>query len=178
MGKSRYKIVMQGEIPYFLTCTVIEWIPVFGNPAIAGIIIDSLRFLHEQRRMTLHAYVIMENHLHLIASATDLSKEIGDFKSFTARACIKWFEEHERKWILKKLHFHKAPHKTGQEFQFWQEGSHPQCVQNEAMLQNKLEYIHNNPIERGYVDEPGHWRYSSYRNYLGLDAILPVSPLV
>ena len=55
MGKSRYKIVSEGEIPYFLTCTIVEWMPLFGNPAIAAIIIDSLRFLHERRRMSLHA---------------------------------------------------------------------------------------------------------------------------
>jgi hypothetical protein len=66
------------------TCAVVNWLPIFGNPAIAQIILDSLRFLHDRRRMTLHAYVLIENHLHLIVSAEDLPKEMGDFKSFTA----------------------------------------------------------------------------------------------
>ena len=178
MGKSRYKVVTEEAAPYFLTCSVVNWLPLFSNPAIAGIVLDSLRFLHENRRLVLHAYVIMENHLHLIASSDDFPKEIGDFKSFTARSCIDWFQEHDRRWVLKQLAFHKAHHKAGQRFQLWQEGYHPQLVQSDAMLRNKLEYIHNNPVQRGYVDDPAHWRYSSCRNYLGLEAVLPVEPLV
>jgi len=82
MGKSRYKVVGNGAEPHFVTCSVVDWLPLFSNPVIAKIVIDSLLFLQEQRRLSLHAYVIMENHLHLIASADDLAKEIGDFKSY------------------------------------------------------------------------------------------------
>lgn len=178
MGKSRYKVVTDGREPYFLTCTVVNWMPLFGNPAIAELVLNSLWFLHEQDRMTLHAYVLMENHLHLIASAKDLVKEVGDFKSFTARKCIDWFQEHDKQWVLRELSFHKAPHRVGQEYQFWQEGFHPQLVFSDEVLSNKLEYIHNNPVKRGYVDDPGHWRYSSYRNYMGMEAVLPIVPLL
>ena len=45
-----------------------------------------MQFLQAQQRLTLHGYVVMENHLHLIAAADNLGKEIGHFKSFTARA--------------------------------------------------------------------------------------------
>jgi len=178
MSKSRYKVVTEGKLPYFATCTTVNWLPLFANPEIAGITFDSLRFLHEHKRLTLHGYVLMENHLHLVASSEDLSKELGDFKSFTARACIDWFTTHEKHWVLRQFHLFKAEHKTGQDYQFWQEGSHPQWVQDDEMLQNKLEYIHNNPVKRGYVDDPAHWRYSSYRNYMGLEAVLPIKPLV
>ena len=65
MGKSRYKIVTEGKIPYFLTCSIVNWLPVFGNPIIAKIIINSLHFLHTENRMLLHAYVITENHILL-----------------------------------------------------------------------------------------------------------------
>ena len=178
MSKTRYKIVTDGGEPYFLTCAVVNWLPVFGNPKIAEICLDSLRFLHDHRRLVLHGYVLMENHLHLVASSPDPVKEIGDFKSFTARRCIDWFVAQEREWILKQLQFHKAPHKVGQRYQFWQEGYHPQLIQGESMLRQKLEYIHHNPVKRGYVDEQPHWRYSSARNYLGLDAVLPIEFLI
>jgi putative transposase len=178
MGKSRYKVVTDGGEPYFLTCSVVNWLPVFGNPAIAGIVMDSLRFLHEHQRLRLHGYVLMENHLHLVASSSDLAKEIGDFKSYTARRCIDWLQQHDRSWVLRQLRFHKAPHKADQAYQFWQEGSHPQLIQGEAMLAQKLEYIHGNPVARGYVDDPGCWRYSSWRNYHGGEAVLPVLALV
>ena len=60
------------------------------------------------------------------------------------------------------------------EYQLWQEGFHPQIIQTEEMLLQKLEYIHNNPVRRGYVDDPAHWRYSSYRNYIGGEGLLTV----
>jgi len=45
------------------------------------------------------------------------------------------------------------------------------------MLNQKLEYMHNNPVRRGYVAEPWHWQYSSARNYAGLPGILEVEML-
>ena len=48
-----------------LVGSIINWLPVFGNPIIAKIIINSLRFLHIENRMLLHAYVIMENYILL-----------------------------------------------------------------------------------------------------------------
>ena len=56
----------------------------------------------------------------------------------------------------------------------WQEGSHPEQIKDEEMMGQKLEYVHMNPVKRGYVDEPTHWRYSSARNYAGLAGLFPV----
>ncbi len=42
------------------------------------------------------------------------------------------------------------------------------------MMRQKVEYIHQNPVERGCVDEAVHWRYSSARNYAGLQGLLEV----
>ena len=85
MPRSRYKI-LENQQPYFLTCTVVNWIPIFIRPNTVQIALDSLRFLQNEKRLVFYGYVILENHLHLIASAENLAKEIGDFKSFTARA--------------------------------------------------------------------------------------------
>ncbi|MCI0361698.1 MAG: hypothetical protein L0211_24705 [Planctomycetaceae bacterium] len=56
----------------------------------------------------------------------------------------------------------------------WQEGSHPEQIQGEAMMLQKLEYMHNNPLERGYVDDALHWRHSSARNYAGQRGLIDV----
>ena len=141
---------------------------------IVQIIIDSLNFLQCQQRLKLYGYVIMENHLHLIAAAANLSKEIGNFKSFTARSIIDLLEKNNANYILNQLEFHKLKHKIKQDYQLWQEGFHPQAIANEEMFIQKLEYIHNNPVRRGYVDDPAHWRYSSYRNYMELPSLLEV----
>lgn len=119
MTRTRYKIYDNAQ-PHFLTCTVVGWAPVFTNPDTVAIVLDSLRFLQDAQRIAVFGYVVLENHIHLIASAANLSEQIGDFKSFTARKII------------------------------------------------------DNPVARGYVDEPTHWRYSSARNYAGMPSLIPV----
>ncbi len=175
MGRSRYKFIENS--PHFLTCTIVNWLPVFSQPEFAQIILKSLDFLSRNQRLTLHAYVIMENHLHLIASAENISKEIAAFKSFTARSIIDKLKQNKAEYLLTQLKFHKRLHKTNQDYQLWQEGSHPQTILSEQMLIQKLEYIHNNPVRRGYIDNPAHWRYSSYRNYMDMEGILNIDVL-
>ena len=116
----------------------------------------------------------MENHRHLIASADNLSKEIGNFKSFTARSIIDLLITNQSHHILAQLKAAKQAYKQFQQYQLWQEGFHPQVISNEDMLRQKLEYIHNNPVKSGYIDDPSHWRYSSYRNYMSQEALLEI----
>jgi hypothetical protein len=148
MTRSRYKIG-ETDFPYFLTCTVVAWLPVFTRSETVQIVLDSWRFLQDHGRLTIFGYVILENHLHLIAAASDLTKEIGDFKSFTARTIIDHLEERRVHTLLEQLKEYKARHKTDRTYQLWQEGSHPKMVQNEEMMRQKLEYIHFNPVSAG-----------------------------
>ncbi len=173
MGRSRYRFG-EPKYPHFMTCTIVGWLPVFTRPESVKIIFDSWEFLHAQDRMSIMGYVILENHLHLIAVGDDLSKEMGDFKSFTARKIIDLLKASNAKTILRPLRYEKAHHKKDRAYQVWQEGSHPETIRTEQMLRQKLEYIHYNPVMRGYVDKPEHWRYSSVRNYLGMPALTPV----
>ena len=76
--------------------------------------------------------------------------------------------------MLELLKMFKRNYKTRSDYQLWEEGSHPQLIESEAVMRQKLEYIHSNPVKRGYVDRPEHWRYSSARNYLGLDGLIEV----
>ncbi len=173
MARSQYKF-FDNHGPYFLTATIVNWLPLLNTPAVVEILLDSLKFLQQQKRLTLYAYVIMENHLHLIASALNMSKEMGDFKSYTARRIIDHYREQGAEHILAQLALHKQPYKPDRHYQLWQEGSHPQLIQGMAMMQQKVTYIHYNPVKRGWVDDPAHWRYSSARNYAGMEGLLAV----
>lgn len=175
MARSRYRFLDSDSCPYFITATTVKWMPLFSNPEIVSILLGSLKFLAESERITLFTYVIMENHLHLIASSADLSGEISKFKSFTARKCIDYYLESKNDFILDQLAFHKLKHKTDRSYQFWQEGSHPQRIENAAVMKQKIDYIHANPVRRGYVELPEHWRYSSAGSYAGIEGLLPVS---
>jgi len=174
MPRTRYKIHEKSN-PHFLTCTIVAWLPVFTRRETVQIVLDSWKFLQEKERLTIYGYVILENHLHLIAAAPDLSKEIGDFKSFTARAIIDLLKESNASTLLQQLEYFKLRHKVDQSYQLWQEGSRPKQIQGDEMMLQKLEYIHDNPVKRGYVDEPVHWRYSSARNYAGMQGLIDVT---
>jgi putative transposase len=173
MPRSRYLVYEQFS-PHFLTCTVVNWLPLFIDPNLIDVLYDSFHFMQKHDRLTIYAYVIMDTHLHLVASSENLSKEIANFKSFTARKIIDTLKEKNEKKLLEQLAGAKARHKTDRQFQVWQEGSHPQVIQNEAMMRQKIEYIHHNPVKRGLVDEPVQWKYSSAANYSGLPGLLDV----
>ena len=47
-------------------------------------------------------------------------------------------------------------------------------LQSESMMKEKIDYIHHNPVKRGYVEEAAHWRYSSAKDYMGIECLLEV----
>jgi len=173
MGRSRYKITEE-ERPYFFTNTIINWIPLFTRPASVQIILDSFGYLQQDSDFKLYGYVILENHLHWIAQSSQLKKDIQRFKSYTARCLIDYLTEARQQKLLEQLAFYKKAHKQDRDFQVWEEGSHPQLMQNETILRQKLDYIHLNPVKRAYVDIAEHWRYSSARNYAGEAGLIEI----
>ncbi|HTX19135.1 MAG TPA: transposase [Bacteroidota bacterium] len=173
MSRTRYKIYNEGQ-PHFLTATIVEWIPLFTNPDITSLVLDSLRFLQRERRVALYAYVIMEHHFHQVASSPELKSTVKEFKSFTARKIIDYVQDRGFVGLLEKLHDAREAHKRKSEYQVWQEGSHPQEIYGEKMLIQKIDYTHDNLIRRDCVYETRHWRYSSARNYEGTDGLLRI----
>lgn len=173
MGRSRY-VVTEPDQPHFLTCTVVGWLAIFSRPALVEIVLDSWRYLRANQGLRLYGYVILENHLHFVAQAPELGECVSRFKSFTARQIIDRLEQQGATNILDQLRAAKLAHKSDREFQLWQEGSHAELVCNEAVMREKLDYIHQNPVKRGYIDHPEHWRYSSARDYAGQTGLIEI----
>jgi len=157
-----------------MTATVVAWLPVFSNPSFVDIVFGSWRFLQREREIDILAFVILENHLHWLAVGPQLGKRVGQFKSFTATTIIREMQKQRYKTILQEFEYYRLRHKVDQTHQFWQEGSHPQVIENDEVMWQKIEYIHNNPLRRGYVDDPLHWRYSSARCYAGQPGVIDV----
>ena len=174
MSRSRYQIY-ENEYPYFLTSSVVHGLPIFANKVAANIVLDSLEYLQLEKGTTIYAYVVMVNHIHLIAKSDSLVKDISALKSYTARKIIDYLKEHRHTNWLRKLREQKADYKRDRKYQLWQEGYHPKQIIGDDMMLQKVEYIHNNPVKRGYVDNPEDWRYSSARNYLGKSGLIPVT---
>lgn len=134
---------------------------------------NALKFLQNERAIKLYAFILMHDHLHCIMEGENLSEKLRKFKSFTAREIIDYLIEANRTYILKQLRF--VDHKLNSEYKVWHEGFHPKQIYNSEMMLQKIEYIHYNPVKAGFVDQEIDWRYSSARNYAGIDGIIAVS---
>ena len=141
MGRSRYKFTHPDQA-HFVTLTVLHWIPVFTRSETVNILLESLRFITKEG-LVIYAYVILENHCHLILQSTALDRDIARFKSYTAKKIIQHLAENNIKQILDQLAFYKKEHKSDRAYQFWQEGVHPELIQNDEMMRQKVEYIHH-----------------------------------
>lgn len=110
MGRSRYTFT-EPDKPHFMTCTVMEWLPVFTRPDTVQIILDSWQYQRENNNLKLYGYVILENHLHFVAQAPKLDQCVSNFKSYTARQIIDYLKQRNVKNLLKKLQYAKRAHK-------------------------------------------------------------------
>lgn len=111
--------------------------------------LDSLVFLQNKRDITLHAYVLIENHFHIIAQSENLSEKMRHFKSYTAKEIIAIFKQKKTGRLLKQLQYAKLKHKTESTYQVWQKGFYLKQIIGDDMMIQKIEYIHHNPVKRG-----------------------------
>ena len=173
MGRSRYK-VHEVTYPHFVTYTILHWIPIFTRQDSVEIIIDCLKFLQKKDNLKVYAYVILENHLHMVIQSDDIEKSMKSFKQFTAKEILQLLKKENVDRILDQLKFYKKSHHKATNYQVWEEGYQPKLIQSDKMMISKIKYIHDNPIKRGYIDEAAHWRYSSARDYEGMSGLIDV----
>ena len=173
MPRSRYAFAAE-DAPHFLTFTVNDWIPVFQNPGMAQIFLDPLANLRE-REIKLHAFVLMENHAHCILCGDGLFEQVRLLKGKTAKMCLDFLRAGGgRNESLRRMRLFRSADRRMNAHQFWRAGSHPQVIQSEEMMRQKIAYIHNNPVRRGYVERAEHWRYSSAANYAQTGGVMEV----
>lgn len=160
---------------YFVSFAVVNWIDVFTRDLYFSILIESLEFCRKEKGMELYGYCIMPSHIHLIfrSGFGDPSGFMRDFKGFTSRTLLKAIEgnpqESRKEWML--WMFERAGKKNSnvKEKQFWQQNNHPIEIWSLKVFEQKLNYIHNNPIVTGFVTNAIDWKYSSARNYSNHD---------
>jgi len=163
-----FKYDIQGQGLYFLTHTIVDWVDLFTRRELAKIVVDSLNYCIEKKGLEVYAWCLMPSHLHMIADVVEgnqssLSDIMRDFKRFTSTALIKGIEtefESRREWL--KRHFTRG----NQEHQVWRQGMHPIALYSRKFRDQKVDYIHMNPVDAGIVEEPEHYLYSSARDYM------------
>jgi len=163
----RFRIAEAGY-PYFVTGSIVKWLPVFVNPNACDILINSLKYCREHKGLRIHAYVIMPTHYHLILSCLgDLSAVLRDFKKFTAREIALLYEGIPNPPFKNVFRFCGKENRPPTEHKVWQDGSHPELIKTQAFFTQKMEYVHANPHRKGLIIDPHAWTYSSIRYYSG-----------
>ena len=123
--------------------------------------------------MKVYSWCLMSNHMHVIASASEgnnLSDIIRDFKKFTNKnliRSIKEIPESRRDWMLNLFWYAGKNDKKIKYYKVWQEGNDAKEINSTDFLDQKLEYIHNNPVRAEIVASPEDYLYSSAKDYSG-----------
>ncbi|NIA29939.1 MAG: transposase [Actinobacteria bacterium] len=158
--RSHYRINEKDGV-YFVTSTILQWIPIFTSKVYFDILISAIKYCQENKNLFVYAYVILENHFHMICYAPELGRIMQSLKRHTAKMIMDQLQKEQKSWVMNLLSYYKKRHKHESIHQLWEEGFHPQQILNEEMLVQKIEYIHYNPVKRGYVLKPEYWAYSS-----------------
>lgn len=161
---------------YYLTLTVVDWIDVFTRKNHKQAIIDSLKYCIKHKGLNVYAYCLMTNHLHLVVNCDDpfeLADVIRDFKRHTVKQLLFQIQnepESRRDWMIELLE--RNGKKVNQNFKFWKSGNHAIELYTEKFVWDKINYIHNNPVEENFVVKPEDWLFSSASNYINQVGIL------
>ena len=131
MSVGGYKIRNLAAI-HFITFAVVEWVYVFTRKTSCDIVLDSITFCQVEKGLVLHAWCLMSNHLHLIASAKneDLSGILRDFKKFTCKQIIEAIvnnkQESRKDWTLSIFKEEGSKNSRNKSYQFWRQDNQPQ----------------------------------------------------
>jgi putative transposase len=168
---SKYKF-SDKEAVYFVTATTVDWIDVFTRNIYRDILLDSFRFCQKNQGLQIHAWVLMPNHFHMICSFVngyDPGMVLKNIKSFTAikmiDAIIKNPQESRKEFMLDVFEKNGKTNKSNYRFQFWQHENHPILLDTNEMFEQRLTYLHENPVRSGFVLLPENWLYSSAADY-------------
>ena len=171
---------ISGEV-CFVTDTVVDWVDIFTRPAYKHIILDSLTFCQQEKGLIIYAWVLMSNHIHAIVGSTGENKVSDiwrDFKKFTSKEIIDTLkkdpQESRQEWMLNRFEYAGKNDKKIKDHKFWQDGNDAQEIYLNDFFNQKLNYIHQNPVRAELVNRTEDYRYSSAIDYAGGKGLLDV----
>ena len=153
---------------YYLTFTIVHWLPVFVAAEPCRIITDSLNYCHQHKHLRVNAFVIMPTHMHLIGFDTDfdaqrLGRTLTDMRKFTGQRLSDYCEQKMPAVFGQALALTRRDDRARQ---FWQQSRHPEAIRSRPFWQTKFDYLHDNPRRKGLVRDVTHWRFSSAAYWL------------
>ncbi len=165
-----YQIYDQNKA-YFLTFTIVDWVDIFSRKVYRDIVIDSMKYCIEAKGLVVYGFVIMTNHVHLIARSDNgkLSDTIRDFKKYTAKRILETIvtePESRREWLLHRFAWNASQNARNSVHQVWTHENHTIEITSQSFFDQKLNYIHENPTRAGWVERVEDYVYSSAKALL------------
>lgn len=161
----------EDTIPHFVTFTVVGWIDVFSRELYKEKLVESLKFCIQEKGLVVHAWIIMTNHVHLIISSNKnrIADLVRDIKKYTSRQIVELIiqnpQESRKEWMLNIFSYAGKGNKANKNYQFWKQNYHPIELNTNEKLEQRLLYLHQNPVRSGLVWEAWHYKYSSPIDY-------------
>jgi len=183
MTAENYFIKDQNAV-YYLTFTVVDWVDVFTRNEYKTVIADSLNYCIDNKGLEVFAWCLMSNHLHLVCRATEgfqISDIIRDFKKFTAKTIldkIKTEPESRMDWMLYRFEFAGKFDNRISKYRFWQDTNHAIQLDNTELIEQKINYIHDNPVRAMIVGRQEDYLCSSACDYAGEQGLVNVQTIL
>ncbi len=149
----------------FVTFSCQHRLPLFSNPRIALVFVDAMVAVRRRFRMRLFAWVVMPEHIHMLVRPSDgdeLGPALRSMKmSVSKRVIARWVDMNAT--ILDRIDDGRGRPR------FWQKGGgFDRVVRSNEEFCREVHYVHRNPAERGLVDRPQDWKWSSVRWWMGM----------
>jgi len=175
MGGDKYRIGNQNDI-YFITCTVVDWVDLFTRKEYAIILVDSLNYCIANKGLEVFSYIIMSSHIHIICRVNEpntMSGFLRDFKKFTSKALaekIIEIGESRREWLLNKfdpiaIGFEGKKSGKIKDYKIWTVDNHAIEIFGYINIEEKANYIHQNPVKAMIVYSAEQYVFSSAIDY-------------
>jgi REP element-mobilizing transposase RayT len=158
----------------------VYWIDVFIRQVYFLILAEAIEHCRTNKGMEVFAYCFMPSHVHLVFRSTNDNPSglLRDYKGYTAKNLIREIEENpqesRKEWLLWMMERAGKKKSNVTKRQFWQHHNKPIELWSSKVIKQKIDYIHNNPVEAGFVTNPIDWKYSSARNYAEDETILKI----
>ncbi len=169
---------------YFVSFATVYWIDVFIRNEYKWILLDSWKYCQREKGLDIYAWIIMSSHVHMIigSKTNKLENIVRDMKSYTSRklkeSIIGNAQESRREWMLKMMMEAGSLNSNNKGFQFWQQHNQPIELDDNKILNQKLDYLHNNPVSEGIVEAPEDYLFSSARDYAGIKGLIDIELIV
>ena len=166
---------------YFISFAIVHWIDIFVREEYMEIIIDSWKFCQEKKGLEIYGWCIMPSHIHMIIGSKknkleDIVRDMKSHTSTTFKNSIKNnVSESRKEWMLWMMERAGKKNGNNSDWQFWQQHNKPLEIKDQEMFDKTLEYIHQNPVQAGFVTRPEDWKYSSARDFCGMKGLVQLS---